>query len=118
MRTLLRAQSRARKRQEAGVDAAACEIRVGEDRGVQAEVGGDAGDAGARDGLRASTLSTPPAGPDRATMIFAMQRVVEGRHARAGLDVRVDPDVRARRPAGLASPSRGWAESRAPDPRR
>ena len=29
--------------EEAGVDAAAREIRIGEDRGVQAEIGGDAG---------------------------------------------------------------------------
>src|SRR4029077_19304232 len=84
--------------EEARVDAAAGEIRVGEDRGVQSEVGGDARHVCARDG-RAHRVEYAGA-IGTADDDLRHERVVKGRHAGTGLDVRIDPDVRPARPGG------------------
>src|SRR5579863_9701548 len=75
----------------AGVHTAALELRVGEQPRMKAEVGRDALDARAGQGL--------PHALERGAAVraesndLAEQRVVVGRHARAGLNVRIDADA-------------------------
>ena len=65
--------------------------------GVQREIGRDALDAGHRDGGAQPRQRLRAIAAVRDDL--AEQRIVERRHARAGLDMRIDADALALRPA-------------------
>ena len=92
----------------AGIHTAGGEFRIGQHAGMEREIRGHAFDARVCD--RAAQALQRLGAIDTVRDDLAQQRIVERRHARAGLDVRIDPHARARRPARLADQSRAGRE--------
>src|SRR3954468_8557651 len=95
-------------RDVARVDAARGEFRIRQHSRMKGEIGGHALDARGGNGATQSRQRRGAVRPVRDDL--AQERVVVGRDARAGFDVRVHADALARGPARLADQSRTGRE--------